>query len=567
MITSKVAFYGEVPTLFINEKPVSALAYMTYFDEYSKHKQFYDCGYRLFSLTVYFGNQTINATSGIHPFEPGIFSIKDKTDYGMVDNKIEKLLSSCPEAFIFLRVNISPPSWWEDENPDELNDIGYNGGRRRVSLSSKKWLGYADECLMQFIEHINHSSYREHIIGYQLAAGNTEEWLPFDMKGSIGKALRESYNEKYGDYDEIRFRSHISESVADSICFLAASVKKKVDRKLIVGTFYGYTFETPWWQSGHMALKRLLQSKDIDFLCSPSSYANMRATGYDLSCMTLLDSVKHHGKLYFVECDTRTYLSDYPFKSRPECCEENTYNTAIWKGPADRETSIGQLRANFARQITHGNALWWFDMWGGWFNDDKIMEDMAAYKEIADRAMDDALRRSIAEVAVITDENCMIYSDDRELCIKVLYSNRNPLGLFGAPYDVYDVSDFEDIKNYYKVFIILVPCLTTAIKEMIQSLDANRNIYFLADENSPVLTVNDLRQVAKHGGVHLYIDTEDVLYAGENYISIHAHTDGEKQVILKTKRLVIPLFSDEKPFLTDKIYIHMKKGETLMWRT
>ena len=111
-------------------------AYTTYLPERGSYEAFAKSGCHLYSACVFFGNQTINAASGIAPFRPGIFSDKSKIDFSSADEDISHIVKTDPDAMIFPRVNVSPPLWWEDENPDELNDVGINGGRRRVCFAS-----------------------------------------------------------------------------------------------------------------------------------------------------------------------------------------------------------------------------------------------------------------------------------------------------------------------------------------------------------------------------------------------------------------------------------------------
>lgn len=77
--------------------------------------------------------------------------------------------------------------------------------------------------------------------------------------------------------------------------------------------------------------------------------------------MLPVDSVKLHGKLYFSENDTRTHLS------RP-VNDTTWYTQPVWFGPDTEQGSLDILKMHFARLLLKGQAGWWFDMWGGWFD-------------------------------------------------------------------------------------------------------------------------------------------------------------------------------------------------------
>lgn len=120
-IHSRIDNYNGVPTLFINNEPQPALAYMTYFQENNKYQSFVEAGYQLFSLPVYFSTRGINTLTNIESFEEGIFNVKGKPNFELFEKNIETILEQNPNAYILPRINISMPIWWEEENPTEVN--------------------------------------------------------------------------------------------------------------------------------------------------------------------------------------------------------------------------------------------------------------------------------------------------------------------------------------------------------------------------------------------------------------------------------------------------------------
>jgi len=357
MITSAIKPLGGVPALFVNGTAQPGLAYITYLPERNCYADFAAAGYRLFSFTTYFGGQGINAVSGIHSFSPGIFDREGVPDYSLFDAAVDRILASCPGALILPRVNMALPRWWELAHPEECNDEGLRGDHPRSCFSSVTWRRDTETFLRALIAHVENSPFRDHIIGYQIAGGNTEEWFSFDQKGSQGRASRERFAQAFPEGTSgATYRQFLSDVVADAIAHFAAVVKECTDRRLIVGSFYGYTLEVPFWESGHHALRRILNCPDIDFLCSPASYMNQRQPGYDWANMTALDSLHLHGKMYFAEYDTRTHLTRPLAECRTDACEPDTYNNGVWLGPGSPDISRGVVRANFSRQLSHDDA-------------------------------------------------------------------------------------------------------------------------------------------------------------------------------------------------------------------
>ena len=184
-IHSEIKDCGGVPTLYINGEPHAAVAYMTYLEKFNKYDDFAAAGYKFFSVPVLFSGRWISTTDGLTPFKKGIFDIKGNPDFSLFDEACEKILEACPDTYIIPRVNMSMPVWWEEENPGELNNK--DGVPCRESFYSQKWRDDATDFLRQFTQYTNSCKYASHIVGYQIAGGNTEEWFHFDINGGYGE--------------------------------------------------------------------------------------------------------------------------------------------------------------------------------------------------------------------------------------------------------------------------------------------------------------------------------------------------------------------------------------------
>jgi len=513
-MVSSVQNCGGVPTLHINGQPVPGFAYITYRTYNARYDDFADLGCRLFSMPVFFGTQTINETSQIPPMAPGIFD-GDEPDFSLFDADVEKILAARPDAWIFPRVNLSLPRKWEEAHPEECCDFGYTE-HRRVCFSSDAWAAETKRLLGIFIDHVENSAYREHIVGYQLAGGNTEEWFSFDMKGSVGKRSAEAFaaycTEKQLSGTEEELRTFYSEMTARRILEFSAFAKEKTGRRLVIGCFYGYTLECPQYTSCHHALHRLLDSSDVDFICSPVSYAALRPAGMDHACMLPVDSLKLHGKLYFAENDTRTHLSKAPN-------ELPAYNRPIWFGP-EPEKTCEILRMHFARALLHGHAMWWFDMWGGWYDDDQYRSLLGKCLEICCDALKND-RGSLAETAVFIDERA--YAVDG--CDTGMpYTIRKTLGYLGTPYDIYLIDDYPAVKNRYKACIFLFPAETVQTSAAVSDAGIHG---FLIDSSSTDVSPSVLRAFCQAQGVHIWCGRDAVVYGCGSYLFLHTKEEGE----------------------------------------
>jgi beta-galactosidase len=553
---SEIVNKNGYPQLCINGEIQDGLAYITYLTENNRYTDFAKAGYRLFSVPVFFGFNHLNELSGLNVFKKGIFD-NNEPDYSTFDRDIKQILDACPDAYIFPRVNVSLSRNWELQNPDELCDPYPDGTPSRASFASDKWAEEVKREIRAFINHVQSSDYESHIVGYQVAGGNTEEWLPFDVeKGISGKRTTEKF-ENYAkangiENSESSFFRFYSELVAERIIEFSSLIKSLTDRRLIVGTFYGYTFSCPYRSYGHHAMLKILESDEIDFICSPICYSNNRDIGRDHPYMTALASIKQHGKLYFSENDTRTHLSR-------AVNDMDHYNKTIWFGP-DQESSCDVIKMHASRALINNHAAWWFDMWGGWFADDTYMALLKNIRELFEKNAT-LKTRAVAQTAVFVDEESYALISDNSVTKSICYDIREALGKMGAPYDVYLSADAPSVIGSYKAIISLVP-IETKLSRNVKAL-AEQNHCFLIEITSANydITSSELRVFLHNSGVHVYCDRDSVIYANDRFLFLHTSEEGEYTLNLKNTDELIDVFTG-KSFVQGQ---YLKKGKSFLF--
>lgn len=529
---AEIKMYNGTLRIFVNGEILPPDAYITYFTEKNRYSDFAESGYRLYSLPVFSSSKTINENSQAPCFGRPVFD-GDEPDWKVLDDEFHKILEACPDALIFPRINVSPNEKWEVENPDELCDEGM-APIHRPCFSSDNWAEETMRLYSLAIDHVEASDYADSVIGYQFAAGNTEEWFSHDMKGSIGKRSREKFaeycTERGLESTEENLYAYLSDIVAKRICDLAALTKEKVGGNKLVGTFYGYTFETPDRKSCHHSLDKVLDCPDIDFLCSPVSYSKNRVLGRDHGCMLPCDSLREHGKLYFAENDTRTHLTFVPFPEIPY------FRNPVFK-PKRFDDTVEMLKLHYSRALVHGYAHWWFDMWGGWYADETYMGEMKEFIEISRTACNKAMG-SVSEIAVFVDEKCYKYGKGN--CLSYLI--RESLGLMGTPYDCYLASDFERVKERYSAYIVIDPYRTALVDSIIADAEKRGVPCLVIPPEKAEISPEELRLFCRESGVHLYTDTPAVVYANESYIFVHIKGENLPKITMKSEKKLVPLF-------------------------
>ena len=144
-------------------------------------------------------------------------------------------------------------------------------------------------------------------------------------------------------------------------CF-AETVREATNGEKLVGGFFGYVLDLAWnmaffagslsiaeaevstlQTSGHLGLRKLLRSPAVDFLVSPHGYA-FRGLGGDGLPMQPAESLRHHGKIYFMEEDALMHNNFDP----------GGRNQSV-------ENSIAVYQRNFAQALTHAHGITWFE--------------------------------------------------------------------------------------------------------------------------------------------------------------------------------------------------------------
>ena len=589
--TATVQQHKGRPALFINGEPVPPFAYMSYLGKESYYREVAQAGIHLYCFPAYLGDRGINPTSGIGPFRPSIWKGEGVYDFSSVEKDFETLLAGDPNAQAIVRLHLDPPEWWEKAHPDGCCQQP-DGTTFRQCFASPVWREATGEALRAFLGWIQQSRFAEHLIGVHVAAGRTEEWFYHhrgafhDLNPARTAAFRDWLRTTYdGDVDRLRaarndptaefasatpedisgtrtrawrnpkesrpivdtFRFH-SQTLVDDIAYFCRIVKEESDRKLLVGVFYGYHFFVNDPRSGHFALGKLLECADVDYLSSPNAYH--RVMGEDWPPMVALASVARHGKLWLAENDTRTFRTTLLKDQAPEICPVGYYDKGVWLGPETAEESVAMLRKNTARMLAGGYGGWWFDMWGGWFSEPRLMAVLERTQELGAEAIrcDGPAMRS--EVCVVVDEELSYLDGSFGGLTGPIMQNRYALGRSGTPYDLYLRSDLAGIaEESYRAVWLLGQFELSAVEKAV--LDGWRTKGTTVMWTRPTVTTierpggssetfegkitwssADLRSVWRGAGAHIYLDTDDVLYAGRGWVSVHTVAGGPRTVFL-----------------------------------
>lgn len=593
MLKSAVQIKNGIPYLTVEGQPTTAMAYATYFEERSRYEDFIKAGYRIFFVNVSFTTAPINPVTEFTPFRIGVFEDPEHPNYSEFEDAVRKILHACPDAVIFPRIYISMPKYWIDAHPNDV--VPTKRGALREVMFSETFKKDGAELLLQLVRHIKDSDYAPRVGGWMLCGSSTQEWFFRDSNGDLGpsaQAIYRSYvKEHFGidgavcpDESEYlyagnpciesenakRYAVFCNLAMAQTLDFFAHTLKKEINFEQTVGAFYGYTFEGSSPLFGSFALRTLLDSPNLDFFSSPSVYTLNRAFGMDWADQIPTDSVKHHGKLCFIECDIRTHLTQSIQKSRPGEYPDDIYSVngaSVWVGPPTAELSREALRKSFAHQITKASAMWWFDMWGGWYRDPLLMQEMAELKKVYDADFSrDKSDIPSAEVVFFADEQSGTGMMRYYPHIKAPRQSRTAMGKTGVPFDTCMVEDADCILKRYKAAVFPFPFPSEAGKHAMELCRKMGIPYLATDEEHVELTVDDCCEFYQQNGIRPYAEKNDVVYVGNGYVGLHSAVAGMKQLKLPKQYPVTAIFGTDFPTqMTDTVNFYLKENATALF--
>lgn len=292
------------------------------------------------------------------------------------------------------------------------------------------------------------------------------------------------------DGDIADFNRAFADSVADFLLDCAAAVKEACEHKKITMAYYGKFFSIAGHlQWGELAIEKVLNSPALD--CLIAVEYNQRSSGNPHSVSAVPESYALHNKIFIDEADIRTFLS----------------GAKNWAYAGTGFETVSMIRKMFIFNHVRGHGIHWYDIHGGAFENDAVIESIATVNRIARK--NPAVRRKNAEIAFIVDENSFLHTTVmiRKFTGRYLQHMQNGAwNRIGAPFDVYFSGDLiagrvPDHKMY--VFTNSF----TATPELLKAVDDLKNnrrmLVFLGNQGMINSTGSSMENISRFTGINV----------------------------------------------------------------
>ena len=379
------------------------------------------------------------------------------------------------------------------------------------------------------------------------------------------------------DQDIIDHNFSLQDFMVDGMLDMAKVVREKTRGKKLSVLFYGYLFEFHALNrgpaaSGHYALRRVLDSPDVDILCSPISYFD-RQLGGSAPAMTAAESVMLAGKLWLYEDDTSTHISAGNAPGSIERAKNS------WE-------SNQMLLRNVGEEACRNFAGWWMDLGSaGWFDDPTMWAEMNKLEAI-DLPL---LKNPIPfrpEIAAVIDEASAMYvaHNGNKVGRPLIYEGRAPLARCGAPFGQYLLDDVLAGKvEHAKVFVLLNTWTLTPEqrKTLLDKTSGKTRIWCFPEGTEsamgdipeddivcrlPRLTPKLVRDAAKNAGVPVICDDDTVLFSLGNFVVVHGTKDGPVTLRWTKDAKWTDILNGEKLGSGRELKQTLKLGETRIFK-
>lgn len=520
-------------------------------------------------------------------------------DFTSLDQQIEDILTANPNAQILCMIDLNAPEWWVRAyaGHSQVSDPYYSLGK---VAASNQWRNNTRSYLQAFLKHAQ-EKYAPITAGYILACGGTCEWQdrslgmespsrqtawrkwmqdkglpdPMDIppQSVRDNITHDLLRDPQADAIALKYWQFTQELIGETILCFALAAQDVLRHSVSLGVFYGYILELGQFRlisEGHLDYDRVFASDDIDFIIAPATYTD-RGNGGAGGFLPCTGTIERYGKVYLHEIDHRTHTAElHPAGKTGIPLGPNEQ----WKNTAE---SVAGIKREFSLSLIENCALWWFDMFGKFYDAPAVMNTLKRFVEIWNE-FSDTSRTPAAQVAIIADPQSALYLDQSDTRVNELYYLlRAELGRMGTPYRCYSTSDIPHI-DWARYKLIIFPalyCVDTKLHSRLMQYicKADRTVvwvdrpgvingkqYNLSNVNSltgllpsgeitktnmndwtsvlsPLggLTRKALRQIAKNAGVHIYCNSHEPIYASDDLLAIHTSNGGERVFKLPRK--------------------------------
>ena len=410
------------------------------------------------------------------PEYPGFWTKRGFDVQGAV-RAIRDQMRAGDESLFVLTLNVTAyPEFTIEEHPDEvwLNEDGtkplgnsgsiipdlYNDGgladrnERRwpwVSPASPSWRKAVKERIGELFAELRRTGLMKRVIGVHIAGyHDTQFAMPIPDFSPTAKADYKNYLSENGIAPFVREGTYTfySKQMGWRVIEDFSREAKKLAGKPIIASRW---VMSPFLMS--FDVTSFVKSDAVDVIVPQPEYSK-RLPGLAQGIRLPAESFHRHGKMQLFELDLRTYAA----------CDIWAKSVIAAKG-LNTAQDIGMWRTILRKHVgvlaAHRMGWWFYDMAGGWYSPDEIVDDVADVRRLLMQIDAEPIDPWHPDVALVIDESALATygtKDGPDVQRRETLANRqwSKSALSGVPYDAYLAQDFYDnplLARRYKAIV------------------------------------------------------------------------------------------------------------------
>lgn len=519
-----VVRHNGILKISINGKLYDTLSFKSFRPNRKNISEFYNAGVRLFSVLTSGVTSALGVPYSLYGESwvgPGEY------DFSAIDRQMELFGENAPEAYFAPMLQLDTRDWYLKLHPEVPNSFTHLS----QIACDETWKREAADYMKAAIRHIE-DKYGDRVYGYFLLCGTTTEWFshfdkeaPHPIKNAGFKKWMGDENaqlpaveqlEKEGDVfltpeetDVYLARKFHNELIADLALWFAEEAQQVIQHKKLLALYYGYLFELGGqrlYNDGVLGYEKVFLSPHIDMISSPSAYG-YRGINDPSAFMLTQKTLDIHNKLYFLEFDHITHVA--PEKITDGLDPNSPNNKLVLipgaKNKCKSETeSLNLMYRDFVLCKANGAAMWWFDMFDGWFRSEGMMNAVSKMIGIS-QALSEEPNPSATQIAVFAEGEAMYRArKSAKLATVCLSDIRRTLAQCGAPYDLYSISDVnQDLSQYKLVIFVNQYDISDTARAQIENACKDKTVLWLYAPNYAKDGCCDVENITDITGIHV----------------------------------------------------------------
>lgn len=470
---------------------------------------------------------------------------------------------------------------------------------------------------------------------YDFCTGFRDKDSYYNGNDPTGGAYEAVFPNGYGlfrtpekDQDVIDYLRFCAEFNVDTVGYFMKEARKVIPDQVELGCFFGYCF-APWTMNAcHLAYERLLENPDLDFVIAPVIH-------YSIGCgsisATVHETISLHGKRMLQEFDQKCWCYN---RVMSDCCTLPApavdSDDLVWDKKTDgkdlsKKFTFGSgngwtspkrvaegVKRDSAMALINGDSVWWFDMWGGFYQHKEVYDALRASREIYERELSVPAAPTAQTLVVFDPENLLLVNDLNERAGTFHTYPIQALGAAGLPYETCSFRDLEKIDLGRFRFIVLChpfflpePKMALLREKVLNSGRTVLWVYGCAIDSSgrwdpanvektcgiaygtpgvgrkdmvgwksayvfrteDTITSEVMRDLAKSAGCHLWTSRACPVYANSRIVCVHAVGREPLTVLLPEKAArATELYTGKTWENTDRIEVTPDGVSTWLWK-